>query len=97
MAQSKSYEPELIEALKDPEEAAEYLSAALEDRDPRAFLLALRDVSEAFGGMAKVAKRTKLNRENLYRMFSRRGNPALSSLNKVLAAFGLRLAIEIKG
>ena len=31
MAKSKSYQNNLIESLKDPTEAAEYLNAALED------------------------------------------------------------------
>ena len=44
MAKSKSYQNHLIESLKDPTEAAEYLNAALEDGEPEVFLLALRDV-----------------------------------------------------
>ena len=44
MAKSKSYQNNLIESLKDPTEAAEYLNAALEDGETEVFLLALRDV-----------------------------------------------------
>lgn len=47
-----------------------YLEAALEGDDPRVFLMALKDVAEAYGGLAKLAKTTGLNRENLYRMLS---------------------------
>jgi probable addiction module antidote protein len=68
MAKSKSYENNLLEALKDPNEAAEYLNAALEDGEPEVFLLALRDVVDSYGGMGKLAEATSLNRENLYRM-----------------------------
>ena len=50
MPKTKNYQEELIEDLKDPSEAANYLNAALEDADPEVFLLALRDVAEAHGG-----------------------------------------------
>lgn len=46
---SRPYNESLLEDLKDPNEAAEYLAAALEDDSPEVFLLALRDVAEAHG------------------------------------------------
>jgi len=96
MPPSKPYHPELIKALRDPREAVEYLNASLEDGDPEVFLLALRDVAEAQGGVAEVAEAAKLNRENLYRMLSNRGNPELRSLDALLHALGFRLAIAVK-
>ena len=41
-----------------------------------------------------VARRAKLTREATYKMLSKVGNPALSSLTAVLAATGLRLAVK---
>lgn len=96
MPRSKSYQEELMRDLKDSSEAAAYLSAALEDEDPKVFLLALRDVAEARGGMTKLSEATKLNRENLYKMLSEKGNPELHSLEALLHALGLRLAIEVQ-
>ena len=96
MPPSKPYHPELIKALRDPREAVEYLNAALEDGDPEVFLLALRDVAEAQGGVTEVAEAAKLNRENLYRMLSNRGNPELRSLDALLHALGFRLAIAVE-
>ena len=96
MAKSKSYQNQLVESLKDPREAAEYLNAALEDGEPEVFLLALRDVVESYGGMSKLAESTSLNRENLYRMLSTKGNPEFFSLSTVLDAIGFRLAVEPK-
>lgn len=96
MAKSKSYQNSLIESLKDPTEAAEYLNAALEDGEPEVFLLALRDVVDSYGGMGKLAALTSLNRENLYRMLSTKGNPEFFSLSTVLDAIGFRLAVETK-
>ena len=96
MAKSKNYKNNLVESLKDPTEAAEYLNAALEDGEPEVFLLALRDVVDSYGGMGKLAASTSLNRENLYRMLSTKGNPEFFSLSTVLDAVGFRLAVEPK-
>ena len=80
--------------IADPCEAAEYLSAAIEEGDRAVFLLALRNVAEAHGGMAAIAQKANLNRESLYRMLSGKGNPEIKSLYSLLHAIGLRLAIE---
>ncbi len=95
MATSGDYQESLIERLRDPKEAAAYLDAALEDGDRAVFLLAIRNVIQAFGGMTQVARHTGLNRENLYRVLSEQGNPELKSLEKLLKALGLRLAVEV--
>lgn len=76
-------------------EAAAYLDAALEAGDRPAFLLAIRNVITALGGMTKMARDTGLNRENLYRVLSAQGNPELNSLERLLKALGLRLAVEV--
>ena len=91
---SVSYYDGLMEDLADPEEAAGYLNAAIEDGDQQVFLLALRHVTEA-RGISKVAREANLNRENMYRMLSEKGNPQLASLNSLLRSIGLRLAVEV--
>lgn len=93
MKKSTPYQPELIESLRNPREAEEYLNVALEEDDPELFLLALRNVTEAQGGVARLAEKTKLNRENLYKMLSERGNPEFKSLELLLHALGFRLAV----
>lgn len=90
---SRPYKESLLEDVKDREEAAAYLTAALEDGSPDVFLLALRDVAEAHG-MKRLAEGAQLNRESMYRMLSDQGNPQLSSLTAVLQELGLRLAIQ---
>ncbi len=94
MARSRSYKEHLHERLQEPGAAAAYLNAALEDEDLHVFLLALRDITEAQGGMSHLAKETDLNRESLYKTLSMRGNPRLSSLRSVLGACGLVLTIQ---
>ena len=91
---SESYHDRLVESLRNPDEAAHYLNACLEDDDDRVFLLALRDVADAHGGIRALSRDTRLNRESLYRMLSRSGNPSLDSLSAVLNACGLRLAVQ---
>jgi len=93
---SATYQEDLIEALKDPREAAAYLNAAMEEGDRALFLLALRNVAEAHGGMATVSEKAKLNRESLYRMLSKKGNPEIKSIFNLLHSMGLKLSIEPK-
>lgn len=90
-----SYYEGLLQRLEDAEQATAYLNAALEDGDQAVFLLALHDVAEAHG-ISKLAQEAQLNRENLYRMLSREGNPQLTSLIALLKSMGLRLSIEME-
>lgn len=92
---SISYREGLLKDLKDPKEAAAYLNAALEDGSQEVFMLALRDVADA-KGISDVAKKSGLNRENMYRILSETGNPKLGSLSVLLESMGLRLAVEVK-
>ena len=89
------YDLGLKEDLTDPDEAAAYLNAALEDGAQGVFLLALRDVANA-RGLTRLAREASLNRENLYRILSGEGNPRLSSLKALLDSMGLKLAVESK-
>lgn len=88
---TKDYNEFLFEQLQDPEVAAEYLSAAIEEGSTHEFLLALRNVAEAHGGVGVLANITDLNRQNMYKMLSEDGNPTLSSLLTVLRAVGLNV------
>ena len=94
MAKVRDYKEHLLEQLQDSEEAAAYLNAALQDDDPHVFLLALRDITEAQGGMSWLANVADLNRESLYRTLSVRGNPRFFNLLAVLDAVGLELSIH---
>ena len=95
MTTSRKFQSSLVGGLRDPKEAAAYLDAALEAGDRGAFLLAIRNVIDALGGMTQIARHTGLNRENLYRVLSEQGNPELNSLEKLLKGMGLRLAVEV--
>lgn len=92
---STSHDEAVVRRLrKDPDFAAEYLKAALEDsEEPSVLLIALRHVALA-RGIARVAKAAGIERESLYRALSIRGNPRLSTLVAVTKAIGLRLTVE---
>jgi len=94
-APSKNHEEATIESLrKSPRFAAAYLSDVLADGDEQELLVALRRVADAFGGVPKLAKKAKLNATTLYRTLSPKGNPELRSMNSMLKAMGLRLAVQ---
>ncbi len=92
---SVSHDEILVRRLrKEPDFAAEYLKAALEDEDePRVLLIALRHLAQA-QGMDKVARAAGVQRESLYRALSARGNPRLCTLVAVARAIGVRLTVK---
>lgn len=98
MRKLRKFKDVLHENLKDPLEAKAYLDVALEtyeeDGETEAFLMALRDVAEAQGGITSLSQRTHLNRQNLYRVFSNRGNPKLDTVGTILHGLGFKLAIQ---
>jgi probable addiction module antidote protein len=92
----RTYQEKLLEDLQDTELAQLYLNEALEDEDPRIFLLALKNIYEAQGiPMTDLAKTTNLSRENIYRILSKKGNPKLSSIIALLNAVGFSLAVQL--
>lgn len=91
---TKRYETFLDEELRNPKEAAAYLSRSLDDEDPAVFLLALKDVARVHGGLGTLARKASLSRESLYRTLSEKGNPELYSLDAILRALGFKLRVE---
>jgi probable addiction module antidote protein len=96
MFMSKPYvahEEATIESVKnDPEYAAEYLNAVLEDGTQEEIMLALRRIASAYG-MKDIAETAHLNPKTLYRTLSPSGNPELKSFQAILGAMGMRLAV----
>lgn len=92
---SISHDEVMVKKLrKNPKFAAAYLQAAMEDmEEPKVLLIALRHIAKA-RGIAKVARKARIERESLYRALSPRGNPRLSTLMAVTKALGLTLTVE---
>jgi probable addiction module antidote protein len=89
----KDYREDLIERLKDPEYSAAYLGAVLLEKDKAAFLMALKDVVEARGGMTQISKHAGVKRPRLYKVLSSRGNPTLETLQDILEVLDLRVTV----
>ncbi len=94
----RDYKEDLLERLESPTYAKVFLGVALEeyqkDGDAEAFLLALRDVAQAQGGIGQLAEKTQLNRQNLYKVFSEKGNPRFKTVEAILRQLGFRFSIE---
>ena len=77
MSNYRNFKDYHIEQLRDPEDAKIYLSVALEDyeknEDIEAFLLAIRDVAEAQGGMSELAERVNLTVKDFIKPFQKMG------------------------
>ena len=78
----------------DPAYALQLLNSILEDGDQSELLIALRQMTKAFGGVQAVAEQAHLNPTQLYRTLSPDGNPALSSFSAILKAMGMRLSVQ---
>ena len=97
---SRPYQDYLLERLRDPAQAQAYLEVALEefeeDGDREMFLLALRNVAEAQGGISELSRKANLNRQHLYRALSEKGNPTFETLTAVFRALGFQLGIKLR-
>jgi|SRR5579863_4570500 len=78
--------------LDSREVVVEYLSAALEDKNPDAFLQAVSDVARA-RGIAKVAREAGLGRESLYKALSPGAKVRYDTVRRLLDSLGLRLTV----
>jgi probable addiction module antidote protein len=95
MMKDKLHDDAMAEAYRqDPAYALQLLNAILEDGDQSEFLIALRQMAKAFGGVQAVADQAHLNATQLYRTLSPDGNPALSNFSAILKAMGMRLSVQ---
>jgi probable addiction module antidote protein len=91
----KNYKADLLKRLENPHCAAEYLAQVLAEKDNAAFLIALKDVVEAGGGVGNLAGRVGLKRPSLYKILSKNGNPTLETLQEILGPLGLRVSVAL--
>ena len=79
--------------LHDELDVAAYLEAAFEDGDPQLIAAALGDVARSHG-MTRIAAKTGLGRESLYKALSAEGNPGFATVLKVMQALDFRLVLS---
>ncbi|MDX2419175.1 MAG: putative addiction module antidote protein [Xanthomonadales bacterium] len=78
--------------LDSEEVIAEYLTVALDDPDPDAFLMAVRDVAKA-RGIATIAENAGLGRESLYKALRPGAQPRFDTVRRLLDALGVKLGV----
>ena len=92
---SVSYEPLLMDLLKDPAACAGYLNSCIDgdsDEDFEVFMAALEDVVKALG-VSSVAVKSKMTRDALYKAFSNHRNPTVKTLRNVLHSLDMKIAV----
>ena len=80
----------------DPKLCAAYIRVAAEEGDPALLAAAIGNVIKARGGISKLAREAKLNRPNLQRVLTGKGNPSLAQIALVLDTLGLALDVRPK-
>lgn len=86
---------DVADYLDNEDTIAAYLTAALEDPDTDAFLVAVKAVARA-RGMTQLAKDSGLGRESLYKALSPGAKPRYETVMKVVRALGVNLHAEIR-
>jgi probable addiction module antidote protein len=86
-----TYDP--AEDLGSDEAIAVFMAEAFETNDVAYISHALGVVARA-KGMAQIAEQTGLSREQLYRSFSKKGNPTLKTTLAAMTALGIKLTAK---
>lgn len=84
---------DVAEYLVDDASIAAYLDACLEEGGITLFQKAVGEVARA-RGMGEVASTSGVTRASLYKSLTEEGNPALSTMTRVIETFGLRFSIQ---
>jgi len=82
------------EFLQSDAEIAQYLSEAYEDENPDVFVIALGNVVK-MRGVSKVARKSGLNRESLYKIFSGKAKPQWGTIHALMRALEFRLKAAV--
>lgn len=93
---SDSYHEYLISSLQDPQEAAVYLEAALEEAEPGLLKRVIKNIAEAKAESNNLSDHAKLNYEKLEQCLSSGGGEEICSLIVLLDALGFRIVIAPK-
>jgi len=84
---------DVSEYLNDEKSIAAYLSAIVEEGDPKLLLAAISDVAKA-RGMSKVAFDSGLGRESLYKALNPNAKPRFDTILRVLSSLGLQIGFS---
>lgn len=82
------------ESIQDPKLAAEYLNAAAKEEDSGAFMIALKDVIDVYGGLSDLARKANLNRGSLHRALTGKSMAKFETFQKALTAAGFEMTFK---
>jgi probable addiction module antidote protein len=95
MSEGTSFNNYLIERLRDPLIACNYITEAIDENDSEYLKVALGDVVKAYG-VGEISEKSGLNRQTIYKMLSEDGDPTHKNLVAILNAIGLELTVKPK-
>ena len=81
---------DVAEYLEDEKAIAEYLTIVMEENDPALLAAALGDIARA-RGMTEIARASGIAREALYKALRADAQPRFDTVQRVLAALGVKL------
>jgi len=96
MKKSKvDFESDLMEKLRDPQFASNYIMAAIVDNDMEFLPVALGDVAKAHG-ISKLSEETGIHRRTLYKVFDEKGRPSFDLVTQIMESLGMEIQIRPK-
>ena len=84
---------EVSDYLNDDEIISEYLMLTLKKNDPELILSALSDIAKA-KGMSKIAEKSGLGRESMYKALRPGAKPRFETIMKIIHALGFTLQVQ---
>jgi probable addiction module antidote protein len=93
MPKKINFKDDLIEKLRDPEFAANYIMAYIVDKDLELLPTALGDIARVYG-VTKLAKESGIHRRTLYKIFETNSNPSFELIVQILNQLGLTLEVK---
>ena len=84
---------EAYEYLDSDEMIEGYLEEALKDGDPELVLVVLKDIAKA-KGMSKIAEKSGLGRESMYKALKPDAKPRFETIMKIIQAMGFTLSVQ---
>lgn len=90
-----NFESDLMEKLRDPQFASNYIMSAIVDNDMDFLPIALGDVAKAHG-ISKLSEKTGINRRTLYKVFDEKGHPSFNLVTQIIESLGMEIQVRPK-
>lgn len=85
-----------VDYLDNEETTAAYLNGALEDPDPEAFLVAIRNIARSRGMKQLAEEDSGVESKSLDKAFSIGAKPRYETVMKIVRALGVNLSLQME-